>query len=171
MAVYSEVLPNDVILRKILALKDVDRILIIGCGGCMNESLAYKNNLPVYLFENGGEKEPFSTLNELEKIKEYLETNDYSVDLCIIKEGTPILCIYSDDYEFEFYTDNNIPSIILALCCPAGIVGLRAKLDSNIPIVCITFQKGILAYSFIDSNGKRDIILKNSRILNHTNGK
>lgn len=43
MPVYSEVLDDNTIINLV---RDYKNILLLGCGACMNESLAFKNDTP-----------------------------------------------------------------------------------------------------------------------------
>lgn len=49
MPVYSEVLDDNTIINLV---RDYKNILLLGCGACMNESLALKNDTPIYINEN-----------------------------------------------------------------------------------------------------------------------
>lgn len=48
MAVYSEIISNDKILS--LMPPSAHSILIVACGGCVNESLAFKNGCQIFDF-------------------------------------------------------------------------------------------------------------------------
>lgn len=60
MPVYSEVLNDDVLIQKV-GKKHKD-ILLLGCGACMNESLAYKNDSQIFVNDEYGNKIPYSNI-------------------------------------------------------------------------------------------------------------
>ena len=61
MAVYSIIFDNEKILE---ISSDYKNILLLGCGGCANESLAFFNHTPIYTIENEGNLE-----NAIEELK------------------------------------------------------------------------------------------------------
>jgi hypothetical protein len=66
MAVYSIPFELEEILAEVRG--KFQKILVIGCGGCTNESLAYIHKIPITNV-NGHELTPIATNEELEKSK------------------------------------------------------------------------------------------------------
>jgi len=55
--------------------------------------------------------------------------------------------------------------IILAVCCPAGVFGLKETI-TGVKIFKITKQEGFLAYRFTDSpDGVRRIVKEHSSVI------
>lgn len=163
MAVYSEVLDNQKILT--MLKNRYKRVLIIGCGGCMNESLAFKNHLPIFKMDDSLNFIPFAVTQEMIRISIFLKLHEFEVNSFLINEGMPVLCIYSDQNDVFFFEDRNKPDVIVALCCAAGLVGLNAKFRSKIPVLHITKQLGQIAYSYKDLNGERIIVYNKSKAI------
>jgi hypothetical protein len=166
MAVYSEVISNESILKSIP--ENVKNILIVACGGCMNESLAYKNDCPIFMHVND-EAIPYASFSEAHRIVEFLNIRGYSSNAKVIPCGTPVLCIYSEDYKFVFHEDFFQPDAILALCCDAGLQGL--KLIFSVPVISITKRRGLLFYTYQDlPNGNRITLKKKSATILDSKG-
>ena len=160
MAVYSEIISDEMILSSIPTKSK--NILIVACGGCMNESLAFKNNSPIFVTEND-ELVPYASKSEAERIMRFLSDHGFSVRAKTIRDGMPVLCIYSEEYQFEFCEKSFVPDAVLALCCEAGILGLGIRFV--VPVIPITQQLGYLAYTYKDSAGKRNIIRERSKAI------
>lgn len=66
MPIYTEIMSDSQILHLIPA--QCHKIFLIGCGACTNESLAYKNDIPIYK-DCIGVPYPYATSKELKRIK------------------------------------------------------------------------------------------------------
>lgn len=163
MPLYSEVLSNESIIAELQG--KYEKIAIIGCGACTNESLAYKNSLPVFDMDESGNKYPCATVVELERLRAFLVCTNYQVETKCFNDINGFVCMRknkdADTYSIVWH-DN--PNVILALCCTAGS-GVIKELFPDIPVVCITRPIATLFYSYSDHNGKRLICKDNSMIF------
>ena len=149
MPVYSETIENDKIVNKLK--NKYHNILIIGCGSCMNESLSYKYDTPI--FEDTTTEFPYSTNKELERLTNILLDNGFNVECKIILPHSKLLCMRDNQNgENDFFLKK--PDVILALSCPAGLFGIRTSIK-NIPIIRITEQHGFLSYLYKEQNKQR----------------
>ena len=150
---------NESILE--LVSKDNCRnILIIGCGGCMNESLAYDGDL--YLYKKGIEG-PYATINELNRIKQFLCNHHYSVEVKWFKAPNDILCTSNIDACKNEMDWNVQPDIILMLSCFSGLLAWKARFPEH-NIMCITEAKGGLSYYYKDEDFTGKIVKEKSMI-------
>jgi len=158
MAVYSETISNEKLLSSIP--NGARNILIIGCGGCMNESLAYKKDLPIFKIMKSS-RIPYATKTELERISELLKSNGYNTEKKLNEENEKfILCIVHEEYENEMKKKEIEPDVVLALCCHGGNLGL--KLSFKAPVINITRQVGCLGYAYKESGTEQTIIKEKS---------
>lgn len=154
MAVYSEIYKNEEILN-ILDNK-YDRVLLIGCGACMNESLAHLYDLPLSIRGDRDDILPIPIINELKRIAVMLEENGYRTEWKYIPEGSNSLCIIDTTKELYHISFGSEPEVVLLLSCPAGREGIK-KTFEEIPVINITRQKGVLFYEKKDDGlGKRE---------------
>ena len=158
MAVYSETISNDKLLSRIP--ESAKSILIIGCGGCLNESLAYRNDYPVFeITENG--RIPYATKMELERISAFLRSKGYKTETKLIAQSKELLlCIVSEDYECEMKKREIEPDVVLALCCNGGQLGLG--LSFHVPVISVTRMVGCLGYVYKETATKQTIIKEKS---------
>jgi hypothetical protein len=162
MPVYSEVLNDEEILKLI---KDkYKNILVIGCGSCMNESLAYLHDSPIFVKGTDSKINPYSVLIEIQRITNLLYKEGYHASYLALPSHSNTLCqINCDEDIYPLSMDTNT-EIILAVCCPAGVSGLKATAN-GVNIIKITRQKGVLAYRFTDApNGVRRMVKEYSRV-------
>jgi len=159
MPIYSEILNDESILQ---ILRDgYHQILIVGCGACMNESLAYKHNLPLYIDNSNM---PYATIHELHRIKELLTKNGYQVEIKYYNNIDGFFCmtdIAADEYPLDW---EQHPDIILMLSCNSGCEGLRDRLPDT-KIVKITKLVGGVPYGHRVVAGKRIIVAEESTII------
>lgn len=165
MPVYSEVLDDYILIQKIS--KKYRNILILGCGACMNESLAYTHNSPIFIKDNYGNQIPYSTLNELNRLTRMLNMNGYNARFELMTEKSNSLCMINyRDKIYEISTTKKLDAI-LVLSCPAGIFGIKKNIDS-IPIIKATKQLGFLAYGYNDDEyGTRTMIKEKSTVIKY----
>jgi hypothetical protein len=164
MPVYSEVLNDEEIIK--LVKGKYQNILIVGCGSCMNESLAYLHDSPIFVKGTDGNNIPHSVLTEIQRIADLLEKEGCNVKYLPLPSHSNSLCqINSDEPMYPLSMENN-PEIILAVCCPPGTFGLKA-VANNVPIIKVTRQKGFLAYRFVDgSDGIKRMVKEHSKVFN-----
>lgn len=162
MPVYTEILSNEDILNLIPA--DCKRVFIIGCGACTNESIAFKNNVPIYNVPIGETMYPFATCMELKRIKRVLEDKNYIVKTQYFNDIDGFLCM--DDINRELYhLDIEVePDLIMCLCCPSGLTALKKKIP-KIPVVCISKVKGTIAYVYKETDNSRVIVKNKSQVI------
>jgi hypothetical protein len=154
MAVYSKTLSDDIILS--LIPTETKNILIIACGGCVNESLAYNNGCPISILDEHKKSTPYASSMEAQRIAKMLSEKDFSADVKILNGNMPVLCIHSDKDKNILNTVNKPPDIILTLSCKSGMLGLQ--LITDIPVISITSQIGYIAYTYKEKDGNRFIV-------------
>lgn len=151
---YSTVFSDPKILQ-ITKFQSVKHILVLGCDGCMNESLAYTNHKPLLLH---GEKEISAAIEEeCQRIVDLLEEHGYSAEMKVLTNSDNALCLRNSALRKFNLSEFRKPDIIFALCCPAGYWGLKQSLPDEC-IIRITKFKGTISYSYID-DGKKKIMM------------
>ncbi|MDR3299305.1 MAG: hypothetical protein LBU43_04720 [Candidatus Accumulibacter sp.] len=90
IAIYSKIISDQNIVDCIQMT--FANILIVACGGCVNESLAYDNNMPILV----GDSQYASKL-DAERISKLLSANGHSVQVKVIEGDMPVLCIHEKD--------------------------------------------------------------------------
>jgi hypothetical protein len=163
MAVFSEIKADSIILGK---LGDrYKKILLVGCGGCTNESLAYTNHLPIF-DEFEGQRISAATKYETDRIKELLENNGYKVEITLIPLSQNALCIRHDGEKFQMNPNSKFePDVILAMRCLAGAFGIHSDIEGKIQVMPIMEQKGQLAYYYEEKDKKTIIVYEKSAVL------
>lgn len=177
MAVYSKIMGDAAIIN--LVSGKYSNILLIGCGGCINESLAFTNHHPIFNAPEGktlkDESIPIAVRLELNRIKNLLETNGHAVrifeshELKKYKTIDGFLCIRKSGMPFDLlglFSDFSI-DVILTICCGAGTFGILNDYGKSIPVLQITRAFGMLSYSFVDEEDARRIDYKNSKIIEY----
>lgn len=172
MSVYSITYDNDKILDLVSNYKNV---LLIGCGGCANESLAFSNHLPIYVAPKDSSMEDaienmqaiaYSVKDECERIKRLLEDYGYYVMLSIIPLSQNTLCIRHPGDKYNFIPDSHfIPDIILTISCSAGAYGIYEDINGKIPVYSIMESVGQLAYYYEDLANERKIVYEKSKVI------
>lgn len=178
MAVYSKIIDDAAIIN--LVSGKYPNVLLIGCGGCINESLAFTNHHSIFCAAEGKtlkeEAIPIATRIELRRIRNLLEANGHSVrvfesyELNRYESIDGFLCIRKSGKAFDllgFFSDFSI-DVILTVCCGAGTFGIFDYYGKSIPVLQITRAFGMLSYSFIDEEAARLIDYKNSKIIEFT---
>lgn len=164
MPVYSEVI-DDAEIVKIVNTNEFKNVLIIGCSGCMNESLAIKNKVPLNIVKNG-QRVSYAISAELTRLSHLLKSCGCTVYCQCVPEGSNALCMI--DRSRELYNYNECKASIeavFALCCPGGIIGLKFE-NTAIPVIPLTRTKGVLGYfSETSHNGTRTIVFDGSKII------
>ena len=162
MPVYSNILCDEAII-KILQEK-YKKVAIIGCGACTNESLAYKNSLPIFDTNKNGYIYPYATAAELLRLESFLKSRGYQVEIKYFNDIDGFVCMRKisgeNPYPIIWHSE---PDIILALCCGGGR-DVISEIFPHSPVIKITQQVGTLFYSYADENGKR-IICRNQSVV------
>lgn len=180
MAVYSKTIEDSDIIK--LVEGKYENLLLVGCGGCMNESLAYTNAWPIFQAAEGKTvKEaniPIATHLELERIQSMLQTRGFKVRVFESYElknndgNEGFLCIRNSGYPFDLlgqFPDFRIDAI-LTVCCGAGTFGIIDDYGKDIPVRQITRSSGMISYSFIDDEISRCIDYSHSKIMGEGEG-
>lgn len=174
MAVYSVILEDEKILE---ICSNYKNILLLGCGGCANESLAFSNHTPIYTIKNQDDKEkenvidelkaiPYSVKIECERIKELLKVNGHFVKSILVPLSQNTLCIRHDGVKFNINPNCEfLPDVILTISCSAGAFGVSKDVGEAIPVYSIMQSCGQLAYYYEDSGTERKIIYEESKIM------
>ncbi len=165
MPIYSETLSDKSIVD--LLGSNYKNILIIGCGACMNESLAYKNNTPIFIKNDLGEMISYSVYLELLRLTDMLSRENYTTRFELFSENSNSRCMINYGKPLHKVSVEFNPDIVLVLSCPSGLFGIK-KVSENVPIIKITKQCGFLAYGYEDKNdGTRFIIKEKSAVIGY----
>ncbi len=163
MPIYSETIQNDEILN--ILKHRCKKVLLIGCGACMNESLAYLHDLPLSVKGEREEYYPIPVIKELKRIAKMLEENGYEVNYEYLAEGSNSRCMIDSTKEIYNVSYESKPEMILVLSCPAGREGIKSTIKDT-PVINITRQKGFLFYKYeTNLDGSRNIIKKESKVF------
>lgn len=163
MPVYSEVLSDCEIVD--LIGKKYNSILVVGCGACMNESLSFKYNIPIFIKDELKKKIPYAVTQEVTRISKMLNSKGYDTRVEVFPEGSNSRCMINNTVPKYLLCLEPKPDAILVLSCPAGVFGMESMIK-DIPIIKITKQKGFLAYNYIEKeDGSTIMILEKSKIL------
>lgn len=159
MPLYSEVI-NDESILNILQDK-YQTVLLIGCGACMNESLAYKYDLPITI---NSTSIPFATVNELTRLADLLKKNGYYAKIKFYNDLNGFFCM--ENISVDNYPVENLDSsdIILILSCNAGYMALCDKIPYK-KIIKITKPLGSIFYAYEDKDNQRKIVKSESQII------
>lgn len=158
MPLYSKIISDSEIVD--LVRNKYKSVLLAACGGCMNESLAFDQHLPIIAYTNGNKRHP-AIQAECARIAHMLndigiETNTLvfpagSNSRCIINLCAPQYPIFTDDSQEVIY------DAILMLSCPSGFIWISRQIH-DIPVFNITRQKGMLSYTTDNDNGAMYIV-------------
>jgi len=128
-------LPDERIIK---ATKGSKNLVIIGCGGCANESLAYDNNKAMKLMidPNMGHKMPApdAVTEEANRLKNIIKTENNGIDIVICMG----ICSMSSDETMNI--DKWIDSCTKAdtavvLSCLSGVKGVKTRLGKNVKVI------------------------------------
>lgn len=138
-------------------------IFLIGCGACTNESLAYRNSIPIYK-DCVGVPYPYATSIELRRIEKMLQKNGFSVECKYFNDIGGFLCmnhVGHNDYSLEW---KKLPDIILCMCCTSGCEAIK-KVIPSIPVIAVSETKGVISYLYEDIDNTRIIIKEQSTVI------
>ena len=164
MAVYSIVLPDSTILKRVAGLKSV---ILVGCGACLNDSLAFGNDRPLAKVISDRVTSPADLLpllvdEELKRIKRLLENNGLSARV----ESMVPVC------EISFMTEPFISKLakrsaeaeaIISLSCSVGTLALIKQLGKVFKIKSATKTLGIFQPSKFLDESKEFVYLDKSQ--------
>jgi hypothetical protein len=146
MVVYAVLVPDSKIIEEVAGFKSV---AIVGCTYCANMSIAYEKNIPAYMMSvdkttGGTTLLPTAMMEETNRLKNLLEGKEINVKVEIW--GTP-LCTLTHDKELPTgigggeWADPELANrcadadAVIALCCVAGMLGMKKRLGKAAKIV------------------------------------
>ncbi len=148
MGKYSEVCSYEQILNTVKGR--YRNVLIIGCGGCMNESLALKNG--DWIFDKEKNVSP-AIQKECIRLSEYLKNEGIKNSYYIINTGTNMGCIRNSDGMKKSLGVTKDTEAILMMSCLDGVYGINERLrDYHIPIYRISRWKGVFYYNYKETD-------------------
>jgi hypothetical protein len=170
MGVDTVLLPDSTLLKAVNGLKSV---VILGCFGCANESLAFDTDQPSAKIEvnrdTGERKElPLLILEESNRLKRLFESNGIST---VVEIPLFPLCYLTDETEKALLELSSLfleAEAIVALYCPAGIMALKKCLPKPVKIVPAMKTLGILQMRKVHDESKGLVYLdkkKSTKIL------
>jgi len=152
MAVFSVMIPDGKLLKAVNGYKHV---VIAGCGGCANDSLAYEKNVPLRMrFDDHmghNMPEPDVMRAEVERLKGVLKMGGNHVTT-VIGMG---MCALSEDEnpaEFNWVQACRGADAVVAVTCVAGIIGMKTILGNSVKIIPGMKTTGVL-FSYFRSSG------------------
>jgi len=150
MPKYSELLPDNEIVS-MLGPQDKN-VVLLACGGCINESLAFKYSMPIISY---GDKETYPAIeSECKRLTRLLTDNGVLVTTFYLPPGTK--CIRDLDDKPFLIPEDVKPDIILVLSCPDGIWGLSRNIK-GVPLIRISKWVEIMFYRYRDDGKLREI--------------
>lgn len=169
MPAFSKILSNKEILS--LVTQADQRILIIGCAWCINESLAYTTGRPIFKCDNSPTviedgRFAFSSRQELLRLKELLSERCQHILLLgpMELEGKAICALEKTDVEkIATIVQAKRFDKILVLSCASGALSLKNVF--SVPVAEITSTCGYLSYAYIDVKSERKIDYEHSKVI------
>jgi hypothetical protein len=133
MGVYSVMLSDDHLIK---SLQNFNQIVILGCGGCANDSLAYDNDIPLLAnFDPLKEQyrpEPDAILTEAKRLKTLLENYNKTV---LISIGMHLCSTCTGDKLEEWINICRNTEAVLTLSCVAGTIGVKIPLKKTVKVI------------------------------------
>ncbi len=146
MVVYAVLEPDSKIIEEVAGFKSA---AIVGCTYCANMSIAHEKNIPAYMMSvdkttGGTTLLPTAMMEETNRLKNLLEGKEMNVKVEIW--GTP-LCTLTHDKELPDgigggeWADPELANrcadtdAVIALCCVAGMLGMKKRLGKATKIV------------------------------------
>ena len=148
MPLYSKIISNDEILG--LVVGKYSKILLVACGGCMNESLAYDYNLPLTIKKAGRYIHPAISV-EFKRIANMLYRFGISTDMLVLPPGSNSRCMININEPMHPILEETFQPVnsdaMLVLSCPSGFYGITCQVRGIQPYL-IARQKGTLSYIY-----------------------
>ncbi len=163
MTIYSKMLNEQEITDSLP--NESKRILIVACGSCMNESLAFENELPISIYTEEGENVSIASVYTAQKLAAKLENLGYETKIivdgiCIIRDNNKTLLLESIK-SFK-------PDTILSISCKAGLFGIKKLTD--IKAIIVTKHVGYLSIVYKENGYMRYIKHADVSLINKRNG-
>jgi hypothetical protein len=162
MPVYSIVIDDEKILK--LVKEKYKKVLLLGCGECMNESLAFYHDTPIKSQDENGNNYPNSIMQELKRLQQLLLQNGYNVQYKLIQRDGKSPCMR--DNQYDFILPQPLPDVILIMACPGGQFGVR-EIIKDIPIIGISKTVGSLGYVYRYESGKKIMDKDKSKVVKY----
>ena len=145
MGVFVSLIPDSQVIK---SAEDFSTVVIVGCSGCANSSIASEKDQPESLITTDEttrkpKRLPYALLEQTGHLKKLLEDKGVNVLTGIIMEP----CRATDDGELiELYGNPNWAEpgfnercanaeAFITLCCSGGVFGLKQRLEKDIRIV------------------------------------
>jgi hypothetical protein len=154
MSNYSTVISDSQILE-IAKVKKAHYTLILGCNGCMNESLALINRKPLMNYKKEIPYEPI--FDECNRICCLLKENGVDATFEVIGWAANRFCIRDSAFEDFGISSMYMPDLVMVLSCPAGIWGIKECL-SGMDVVGITKYEGVFSFTYKDDSVTKEIV-------------
>jgi hypothetical protein len=155
LGVYSIMLPDEKLIK---TTQGFNRLVIIGCEGCANESLAYEKNVPQKAIFDWHQKQyrPASEaiIEEANRLKEVLKK--LSNDIQVVT-GMGLCSRSTSDKTDEWIKVCSGTQAVLALSCIAGILGIKQSLGKNVKVIPGMKTIGVL-YSYREFDPVKGLI-------------
>jgi hypothetical protein len=133
MGVYSVMLPDENLIR---AVDGLNRIVILGCGGCANDSLAYDKNITLkvifdkHLGQNG--PAPDAIIEEANRLMDLFGNKVKDIRIAV---GMGLCTRSTDAKPDEWVSTCSEAEAVVALCCVGGMVGIKEYLGKAIKVI------------------------------------
>jgi len=165
MAIFSIVIEDNMIFE---ITNNFRNVLIVACGGCINESLAYTNKYPIFKTVNNKTK-TYAVHLEAERIYKILVNKGHIVKVLESSEikHFEFLCIRNKIIKFDLYDyiGDFKPDIILNLSCGAGTFGIVKSHGESVPIKQITESIGMLSYVYEETTDGQYMVHSKVKII------
>jgi hypothetical protein len=155
MGVYSMIDPDDKILQRIKGFKSV---VIFGCEGCANDSIAYDKGYPlaeIITDEKTGKEKylPVAMIKETNRLKELFESKSISTKIELLFAICDISPEKMNQIDDLIKNCSNVEAVI-SLTCPGGIISLKKILPKSIKLIPAMKTLGIFhTYRILDESG------------------
>lgn len=161
MSNFSTVISDTQILE-IVKTKKVHRVLVLGCNGCMNESLAVIRQKPLMNYTKEIPYEPI--YDECKRVSDLLERNGIFSDFEVLGRTNNAMCIRDKNLDDYSLPNINMPDLVMVMSCPSGIWSVKECLP-EIDVVGIAKYEGVFSFSYTDDYDKKEI--KDFEIIYH----
>jgi hypothetical protein len=156
MGVYSVIYPDEKIIQRIQGFKSV---VIFGCEGCANDSIAYDKGYPMTEItidkKTGREKHlPVALYKEANRLKKLLESKSITVRI----DSMFAACDISPDKKKqldEMTKQFSKVEAVIGLTCPGGMLSLKEILPKSVKLIPAMKTLGIFhTYRVLDDTGQ-----------------
>ena len=137
MGAYVVVLSDSKIIDRLAGFKSV---VVFGCPGCANFSIAYDNGIPlarIMVDKNTGEtvREPVAIMEEANRLKTLLESKGTNVRAEIWPGGPCFQRAEKEPAYLELADPCTDAEAVITLCCVRGTLGIKGRLGKTAKII------------------------------------